>query len=125
MLSLASVVSALLGAVHLTDDFLRGVDPITQGGFLVSVVILLVWICGALLLTERLAGYLITLIGSIFGLAIVGLHLQATGSVVTGKILTYPGAFRFIWTLLVLSVASAFSLILSARGLWGLRRARP
>ncbi len=123
LLPLASLVSALLGAVHLTDDIVRGTDAMTQGGFVVSVLILLVWLCGGLLGAERRWGYVITLLGSIFGLVIVALHMRATGSVVSGKILTYNGAFRFIWTLLVLSVTSAFSLILSVRGLWSLRRA--
>jgi hypothetical protein len=34
------------------------------------------------------------------------------------------GAFFFIWTLLTIGVTASFSVILSARGLWGLRRSR-
>jgi len=35
------------------------------------------------------------------------------------------GGFFFVWTLLALGVTAVFSVILSARGLWSLRRVQP
>jgi hypothetical protein len=38
---------------------------------------------------------------------------------------TRSEGFFFVWTLIVLGVTALLSLILSARGLWGLRRGQP
>ncbi|MCA1614479.1 MAG: hypothetical protein LC800_10175 [Acidobacteria bacterium] len=35
------------------------------------------------------------------------------------------GEFFFVWTLIALGVTTLFSVILSARGLWSLRRGQP
>jgi hypothetical protein len=46
-----------------------------------------------------------------------------TGSgLVGGDIAESSGAFFFVWTLIALGVTTLFSVILSARGLWSLRR---
>ena len=42
-----------------------------------------------------------------------------------GAIAKSSGGFFFVWTLLALGVTAVFSLILSARGLWSLRRGQP
>jgi len=42
-----------------------------------------------------------------------------------GRITGTSGAFFFVWTLLALGVTAVFSVILSARGLWNLRRGQP
>ena len=44
------------------------------------------------------------------------------GAGVGGAIARSIGAFFFIWTLLALGVTALFSVILSVRGLWSLRR---
>jgi hypothetical protein len=41
---------------------------------------------------------------------------------VGGRIAGSSGIFFWVWTLLALGVTAVFSLILSARGLWSLRR---
>jgi hypothetical protein len=41
------------------------------------------------------------------------------GGAIGGAIAKSSGAFFFVWTLLALGVSSLFSVILSARGLWG------
>ena len=35
------------------------------------------------------------------------------------------GGFFFVWTLIALGVTALFSVVLSARGLWSLRRTTP
>jgi hypothetical protein len=42
-----------------------------------------------------------------------------------GEIAKSPGGFFFVWTLWALGGLGGFTLILSARGLWDLRRKRP
>ena len=41
---------------------------------------------------------------------------------VGGRIVNSSGIFFWVWTLIALGVTSTFSIILSARGLWGLQR---
>ena len=43
---------------------------------------------------------------------------------ITAGIPVCPGAFFFVWTLIALGVAAAFSVVLSVRGLWSLQRQR-
>jgi hypothetical protein len=65
-------------------------------------------------------GYIL-LLGSLLGLGVLVVHLQGAG--VGGDIAKSSGGFFFVWTLLTLGMTPTFSLILSARGLWSLRRA--
>jgi hypothetical protein len=41
---------------------------------------------------------------------------------VGGRIANSVGIFFFVWTLIALGVTACFSVVLSARGLWSLRR---
>ncbi len=114
LLRITSLLAVLLATFHLTSDFVGG-QAVTPGGFLTSVLILVVWLCGVLLLAERRSGYVITLLGSLLGLGIPFLHLMGPRGFVGRD-------FFFVWTLLALGAATAFSFILSVRGLWSLRR---
>jgi hypothetical protein len=58
------------------------------------------------------------LVGSLLGLAMPVIHVMAAG----GELAKGSGPFLFVWTLHALGVTSMFSLILSVRGLWSLRR---
>jgi hypothetical protein len=121
MLTIASLLSILLGTFHLADDIDRGMSP---GGLsnLVAVVICVVWLYGTLMLAERRSGYVIILVASLLLMAVPVIHMRGVG---VGFGTTRSGGFFFIWTLLALGVSSLFSVILSVRGLWSLRRASP
>jgi len=67
-------------------------------------------------LAERRSGYVIILLGSLFGLLVPVIHMKGAG--VGGAIAKSSGAFFFIWTLLALGVTALFSVIHSPRGLW-------
>ncbi len=123
MLTITSVLSILFLAFHWADDIVRGMSPGGLSG-LGGVVILVVWLCGTLLLGERRSGYIIMLLGSIGGLGVLVIHMRGAG-LVGGRIANSSGVFFWVWTLIALGVTSTFSLILSARGLWSLRRGRP
>ncbi len=118
LLTIASLLSILLGTFHLADDIARGMSP---GGLpnLVAVVIWVAWLYGTLLLAGRRSGYFIILIGSLLLIAVPVTHLRGPG---VGFGTIRSNGFFFIWTLLALGVAALFSAILSVRGLWGLRR---
>jgi hypothetical protein len=49
--------------------------------------------------------------------------LSRNGVGVGSSIANSSGAFFFVWTLIALGVAALFSVILSVRGRWNLRRA--
>jgi hypothetical protein len=85
------------------------------------VLILVVWLYGTLVLGDRRLGYVIMLLGSIFGLGVLVILMWGAG-LVGGRIANSSGVFFWVWTLIALGVTSTFSIILSARGLWGLQR---
>ena len=122
-LTISSVLSALLFAFHWADELSRGLE--TAGlEALGGIAILVVWLSGTVVLGDRRSGYIITLIGGIFGLAVLILHLTGIG-MIGGRIPTSSsGAFFWVFTLIALGVTSTISAILAARGLFTLRRAQ-
>ena len=62
------------------------------------------------------------LVGGIFGLGVLILHMTGRG-MIGGRIAAdSSGAFFWVATLIALGVTSTFSAILAARGLWSLQR---
>jgi hypothetical protein len=123
MLTIASLLSILFTTFHHADDVARGMAP---GGLsnLVPVIVLVVWLYGTLALAGRRSGYVIILVLSLLASGIPVIHMTGSG-LAGGKIANSGGAFFFGWTLLALGVTALFSVILSARALWGLRRGQP
>ena len=119
-LTITSLLSILLFASHWVDEVSRGMET---GGLsaLGGVLILVVWLYGTLVLAERRSGYILMLLGGIFGLGVLVLHMKGTG-IVGRRIANTSGIFFWVWTLIALGVTSSFSAILAARGLWSLRR---
>ena len=120
VLTIASLLTMLLFSFHLTDDIVRGFEP---GGFkhLTGIVTLAVWLYGTLLLRERRSGYIIILLGSLLALLMPLAHMRGAG-LVGGRIANSNGKFFWVWTLLAVGVSALFSIILSARAVWSLRR---
>ena len=114
MLTIASLLSILLIMLHVTDDIVRGMDKAGPANF-IAIAILVVWLYGTLVLTERRPGYIITLIGGIIATVVPVIHLRGTGIV---NVVKSSGGFFFLWTLFALGVLGIFSIILSVRGLW-------
>jgi hypothetical protein len=117
LLTIASLISLLFLFFHLTDDLNRGVSPVGPWT-LITLPIAAVMLWGTLVLTERRAGYIITLL---IGIAAVGMPVLHLG---IGTVnVTKPGTFFFIFTLFALGVIGIFTMILSVRGLvdphWG------
>ncbi len=121
-LTIASLLSILLMTFHLSDDSVRGMEP---GGIknVTGVLILVVWLYGTVVLAERRSGYVIMLLGALLGSVVPVVHMRGSG-LVGGEIASSSGAFFWVWTLMALGVTATFSLILSARGLWSLRRGK-
>jgi hypothetical protein len=120
MLTITSLLSILFMTFHLTGDIVRGFEP---GGFknITGVLMMVVWLYGTLVLAGRRSGYIIILLGAILGSGVPVIHMRGAG-LVGGRIANSSGIFFWVWTLITLQVTAIFSLILSARGLWSLRR---
>jgi hypothetical protein len=123
VLLVTSLLSILLASFHLADDIAYGSEKSVASSLLI-VAILAVWLYGTLMLPERLAGYIIMLVGSLLGLTVFLTHVTGTGGLPGIEIAKLSGAFFFVWTLLALAVLSLVSLTISARGLWSLLRSK-
>ena len=84
-------------------------------GYLVTIAILALIMYGALILPGRRSGTILMLIGSLGGVGMPVVHIRGLGG--------SSGDLFFVWTLIALGVTGTFSLVLSVRELWGLRRA--
>ena len=120
LLIVTSLVSILLLTLHLSDDMVRGFSAPGLDN-LIGVAILVVYLYGALMLPERLAGYIIMFLGSLCGAGMPILHMPGARFVDTVR---SDGGFFFYWTLFTLGVTGVFGMILAARGLWTLWRVR-
>ena len=120
LLTITSLLSILLFTFHITDDIVRGFEP---GGFknVSGILIVVVWLFGTLVLSGRRSGYIIMLLGSLLGSVIPLAHMRGAG-MVGGRIANSSGKFFWVWTLFALGVIALFSVILSIRELWSLRR---
>ncbi len=124
ILAITSLLTILFATFHLTHDIVRGVSPAGVSNLPV-VLVLVVWLYGTLVLAERRSGYFIILVLSLLASGIPVVHMIGKGGVVGGAIAESSGAFFFAWTLIALGVTAIYSVILSARGLWSLRRGQP
>lgn len=125
MLTIFSLLSLLFLTLHLTDDIVRGFEPGGLSNLIGGVLISVVWLYGTLVLAGRRSGYVILLLGSLLGLFVPYIHMRGKGVGVASGIANSSGGFRFVWILIALGVTALFSVILSARGLWSLRRGQP
>lgn len=117
LLTIASLLSILFLTFHISDEIARGMEV---GGLnmVIPMIILTVWVYGALVLAGRRSGYIIMLIEAIFGTGIPIVHLTGVG-LVGSKIAAEPnGAFFWVWGNWALFVISLFALILAVRCLW-------
>ncbi len=119
-LTIASLLSVLFFTFHLADDIVRGIEPGTLTN-LTAVPIFVVWLYGTLVLAERRWGYIITLLGGLFSLVVPIAHMRGKGVGITSRIGHSSGYFFFVWILIAIGVTGAFSVILSAHGLWSLK----
>ena len=117
MLTVASLLSILLLTLHIADDIVRGISKAESSN--IALLVLAVFLYGTLVLRERRSGHVIMLLVGLFAAAMPVMHMRGTHY---GEIAQSPGGYFFVWTLWALGGLGGFTLILSARGLWGLRR---
>lgn len=108
-----SILSVFLLALHISQDIVLGMD---RGGLnhLVGVAILLLIVCAAVLLRERPSGKVIMPLGGVMAAGMLPLHMR---NGLRPEFLEKSGALLFVWTLYVLGVSGAFSVILAVQAL--------
>ena len=117
LLTIASLLSLLLLTLHVTDDIVRGISKAEPSNIALAVLVVLLY--GTLMLSERPLGHVIMLLVGIFAAAMPVIHMRG---VHYPEIAKSPGGFFFVWTLWALGALGGFTFILSAQGLWSLRR---
>jgi len=115
MLMVASLLTLLFTIVHLTQDVIYKAEGAVK--YPIPVVIFAVWLYGTLMLSDRIWGYIIMLLGGLIGAAMIILHSR-------GGVVGNSEGFFFVWTLFALSTTGWFTAILSARGIWTTLRSR-
>ena len=115
LLIIASLVTLLLMTFHMTHDVL--LQPEGAVKYPIPVVIFVVWLYGTLMMPDRVVGYVIMLFGGLIGAAMIVMHSRA--------LIVHPsGGFFFVWTMFAIATTGWFTVILAARGLWEMIRAR-
>ena len=119
MLTATSLLSILLLSLHIAEDIVLG---FARGGLenLVGIAILVVYLCGALLWSDRRWGLAIVLVGALLAAGMPVIHMSGAGVGVKRS----AGAFFFVWTLYALGVTGTFGIILSVRALRSMRATR-
>jgi hypothetical protein len=115
VLTVASLLSLLFLTLHLTHDVIR--QPEGAVTYPIPVVVFALWLYGTVVLSGRVGGYVIMLLGGLFGAAMIVVHAH-------GIVVSKSGGFFFVWTLFALSTTGWLTMILSARGLWTTFRSR-
>ena len=120
MLTVTSLLSIVLLSLHIAEDIVLG---FAGGGLsnIFGIAILVVYLCGTLLLSDRRWGLVIVLIGSLLAAGMPVIHMTGAGLGVKRS----AGAFFFIWTLYALGVTGTFGVILSVRALRSPRVVEP
>ena len=117
LLTTTSLLSILLLTLHITDDIVRGISKAEPANIALFVLVLCLY--GTLVLAERRSGYVVMLLVGLFAAAMPVIHMWGGHY---GEIARSAGGFFFVWTLWALGGLGGLTFILSARGLWSLRR---
>jgi hypothetical protein len=114
-----SLLSLLLLTLHVTDDIVRGISKAESSN--TALVVLAIFLYGTLALPERRSGHVIMFLVGLFAAGMPVIHMRGAHY---GEIARSSGGFFFVWTLWALGGLGGVTMMLSARGLWTLRRTR-
>jgi hypothetical protein len=112
-----ALLSLLLLTLHVTDDIVRGISKAEPSN--TALVVFVIFLYGTLVLHERRSGHAIMFLIGLFAAAMPVLHMRG---VHYPDIARSSGGFFFVWTLWALGGLGGVTMMLSAQGLWSLRR---
>ncbi len=118
-LVVTSLLSILFLTLHITDDIVRGISKAEPSN--IALLVLVLFLYGTLVLSERRSGHVLMLLVGLVAAAMPVMHMRGAHY---GEIARSPGGFFFVWTLWALGGLGGLTFVLSARGLWSLRRRR-
>ena len=115
VLTVTSLLSLVFMTFHMTHDVIRQ----AEGSVLypIPVAVFALWLYGTLMLSDRVSGHIIMLLGGLIGAGMIVVHSR-------GFVVGNSGGFFFVWTLFAVSTTGWVTMILSARGLWAKYRSR-
>jgi hypothetical protein len=126
LLLASSLACLLLTTFHLADDMVYGWEPGTWTN-LWAFPIFAVWLYGTTVLSRRVSGYIVMLLGSMMSIGIPMIHMSGRGIGTASRVAGQAGHHFFVWTLIMLACLGLFSFVLSIEGIlrrdW--RRAAP
>jgi hypothetical protein len=119
-LKTTSLLSILLMTFHLADDTVRAPAGTREAGSanIPALLILAVWLYGALVLGGRRSGHVVMLLGSLLGVSVALVHMMRSTGMVGGWPATAGEAWWFVWTTITLGVTASFGVLLALRELW-------
>ena len=117
ILVVTSLLSILLLTLHVTDDIVRGISKAESSN--TALLVLALFVYGTLVLAGQRSGHVIMLLVGLFAAAMPVIHMRGAHY---SEIARSAGGFFFVWTLWALGGLGGVTSILSARGLWSLRR---
>jgi hypothetical protein len=117
-LTITSLLSIVLFSLHWADEIARGIEPGTLDRTWGGLLILFVWLYGALVISERRSGLVIILLGALLSSGVAVLHMQGRG-LVGGRIgVDSSGALFWVWTNIALGANGLISTALALRTLF-------
>jgi hypothetical protein len=119
ILPVTSLLSILLLTLHITDDIVRGISKPEPSN--TALVVLVLFLYGTLVLSERRSGHVIMVLIGLFAAAMPVIHMRGAHYPELAK---SAGGFFFVWTLWALGGLGGLTFILAVRGLWSLRAER-
>jgi len=120
VLTITSLLSILLLTLHVTDDIVRGISKAEPSN--IAILVLAVFLYGTLVLAEQRSGHVIMLLVGLFAAGMPVIHMRGAHY---PEIAKSAGGFFFVWTLWALGGLGVFTFVLSAQGLWAMRRRQP
>jgi biotin transporter BioY len=120
VLTITSLLSILLLTLHVTDDIVRGISKAEPSN--IAILVLAVFLYGTLVLAEQRSGHVIMLFVGLFAAGMPVIHMRGAHY---PEIAKSAGGFFFAWTLWALGGLGVFTFVLSAQGLWAMRRGQP
>ncbi len=120
VLTITSLLSIALLTLHVTDDIVRGISKAEPSN--IAILVLAVFLYGTLVLAEQRSGHVIMLFVGLFAAGMPVIHMRGAHY---PEIAKSAGGFFFVWTLWALGGLGVFTFVLSAQGLWAMRRGQP
>jgi hypothetical protein len=113
ILSALSIITLILLAMHIADDYVHGIDKkVLDQPY--GVLIFVVWGIALVFLRDNVVGRAVLLLGGLAGVAMPIIHMKGR---FPADFAQSNGAFRFVWTLYIIGMTGMLTMLLAAEEL--------